>query len=64
MIHPGDTVTLTSSWDSIVVPDEATALWLHLNPWAVRYHWPKGQMPTVDVLARAYPRPCRPVHSR
>lgn len=44
MIHPGDTVTLTTSWDSIVVPDEATALWLHRNPWAVRYHWPCGRI--------------------
>ncbi len=64
MIHPGDTVTLTTSWDSVVVPDAQIAAWLNANPWAVRYHWPKGQMPTVDVLERAYPRPCRPVHSR
>ncbi len=41
-IHPGDTVTLTVSWDSIVVPDEATALWLHRNPWAVRRHIPRA----------------------
>ena len=49
MIHPGDTVTLVTSWDAVRV-DEALADWLVLNPWAVRYHWPRGQ--------------CRPVHSR
>lgn len=43
MIHPGDTVTLVTSWDAIRV-DEATADWLHANPWAVRCHWPRGSL--------------------
>lgn len=42
MIHPGDTVTLTVSWDSIVV-DQAMAAWLNANPWAVRYRFRKGR---------------------
>lgn len=42
-IHPGDTVTLVTSWDAIRV-DEATAYWLNANPWAVRCHWPRGSL--------------------
>ena len=56
MIRPGDTVTLVVSWDSIVVPDAQIAAWLNANPWAVRRHTPRGQMPTIDVLAGVYPR--------
>ncbi len=44
VIHPGDQVTLTVSWDSIVVPDEQIAEWLNANPWAVRYHFPCGRI--------------------
>lgn len=43
MIRPGDHVTLTVSWDSIVVPDEQIAAWLNANPWAVRYRFRKGR---------------------
>ena len=55
MIRPGDTVTLTVSWHAIRV-DQALADWLHANPWAVRRHTPRGQMPTIDVLAGVFPR--------
>jgi len=43
MIHPGDTVTLVTSWDAIRV-DAALAAWLNANPWAVRSHWPCGRI--------------------
>lgn len=54
MIRPGDTVTLTATWDSIVVPNPSVAQWLNDNAWAVRAHQPV--LPTIDVLARAYPQ--------